>query len=356
MTLTRRQLNRALLERQMLLRRVRLPAAEAIERLVGMQAQEPNAPYVGLWSRLDGFRPQELSGLLERREAVRGTMMRCTLHLFTARDYLAVRPVLQPVVERGFNSSPFARQVAGVDRQELRAAGRALLEERPRPGAELARLLGERWPGVDPDSLRFAVHYLEPLVQIPPRGLWGARGRPVLATADTWLGRPLESERRPDSVVRRYLAAFGPATVGDVQAWSGLTGLREVVDRMRPGLRSFRDERGSELFDVQEGPLPDPETPAPPRFLPEFDNSLLAHADRTRIVAHEHRAESLIRSFLVDGLAAGTWNVVRNGDEATLVLAPFDRLSADDAAALTEEGGRLLAFAAPDADRHHVEL
>jgi len=354
--LSRRQLNRALLERQMLLQRQSLPVPETIEHLVGMQAQIPNSPYVGLWSRLEGFRPEQLSRLIEDREAVRGTMMRCTIHLFTAQDYLSLRPVLQPVVERGFKSSPFARQIAGIDRRALLSAGRAILEERPRPGAEVAKLLGERWPGVDADSLRYAVHYLEPLVQIPPRGVWGATSRPIMATAEAWLGRPLAGDREPDEMIRRYLAAFGPATVGDIQAWSGLTGLRQAVERMRPWLRSFRDERGRELLDVPDGPLPDPETPAPPRFLPEYDNSLLAHVDRTRIVADEHRIVSLNGSVLVDGFVRGTWKLVRKAGEATLVVEVFDPLSGEEAAPVTEEGGRLLAFAAPDAPRHDVRL
>ena len=356
MILNRRQLNRALLERQMLLQRANLPVSETIEWLVGMQAQEPNSPYVGLWTRLDGFRPEQLSALIENREAVRGTMMRCTLHLFTARDYLAVRPVLQHVVDRGFNGSPFARRIAGVDRRELLSAGRAILEERPRPGAELAKLLGEKWPGVDADSLRFAVHYLEPLVQIPPRGVWGASSRPILATAEAWLGRPLATERKADDMIRRYLAAFGPATVGDVQAWSGLTGLREAVERLRPCLRTFRDERGRELFDVPDGPLPDPDTPAPPRFLPVFDNSLLAHVDRTRIVADEHRVISLNGSVLVDGFVAGTWKIAQDSGQAVLLVELLAPLSSEDSAAVTEEGSRLLAFAAAEALHHDVRF
>jgi hypothetical protein len=356
MILDQRRLNRALLERQMLLRRTDAPVPETIERLVGMQAQVPNAPYVGLWSRLAGFQAGELSRLIQDREAVRGTMMRCTLHLFTAPDYLTVRPLLQPVVERGFFSSPFARQITGVDVGCVRAAGRALLEERPRPGAELAALLGERWPGVDADSLRYAVHYLEPLVQVPPRGLWGAAGRPVLATAEAWLGRPLDPRPSLERLIRRYLSAFGPATVGDVQAWSGLTGLRELVERMRPELRTYRDERGRELLDVPDGPLPDPEAPAPPRFLPEYDNSLLAHGDRTRIVADEHRSVSLGGSVLVDGFVGATWRIARQDGQAVLIVRPLSELPDQDLAAVSSEGRSLLAFVEPGSERGEVRF
>jgi hypothetical protein len=354
--LGRRALNRALLERQMLLQRVTLPAPDAIERLVGMQAQVPNAPYAGLWTRLEGFQPEELSRLIENRDAVRGTMMRCTLHLFTARDYLAVRPVLQPVVERGFYASPFARQLAGLDTQAVLDAGRAVLEERPRAGAELARLLSARWPEADRDSLGYAVRYLVPVVQTPPRGLWGASGRAIVTTAEAWLGRPLGGDRAPDSLIRRYLAAFGPATVGDIQAWSGLTGLREVVERLRGELRAFRDEHGRELLDVPDGPLPDPETPAPPRFLPDFDNALLAHSDRTRIVADAHRVPSLSGSVLVDGFAGATWKIAREDGRATVQVRPFSSLSSTEIDAVAGEGARLLKFAAADAPEHDVRF
>jgi hypothetical protein len=345
-TLSRRALNRALLERQLLLRRAAEPVPDTIERLVGMQAQIPNTPYVGLWSRLRDFRPEELSRLIEDRQAVRGTMMRCTLHLFTARDYLTVRPALQPVVERGFHSTPFARQLAGVDIQAVLSAGRAVLEERPRPGAELARLLSARWPEVDADSLGYAVRYLVPVVQIPPRGLWDATGRPVVTTAESWLGRSIAESCAPDGLVRRHLAAFGPATVADIQAWSGLTGLREVVERMRGSLRTFRDERGRELFDVPDGPVPDPETPAPPRFLPDYDNALLAHSDRSRIVADAHRVASLAGCVLVDGFSAGTWKISRRDGEATLVVKTFSAWAGGDVDAVAAEGARLLAFSA----------
>ena len=360
--LSQRALNRATLERQLLLHRWTMPAAEAIEHLVGMQAQAPNAPYVGLWTRLDGFRADELALLITERQAVRTTLMRVTVHLVTARDCLALRPLLQPLLVRGFSSSPFGHNLAGIDTEALMAAGRALLEEQPRTRTELGALLAERWPDRDATSLAYAISYLVPLVQVPPRGLWGSSGPPTMSTIETWLGRPLDANPAPDEIILRYLAAFGPATVADMRTWSGLTGLREVTERLRPSLLTFRDEQGNELLDLPNAPRPDPDSPAPPRFLPEYDNVLLSHADRSRIITDRRPVPlppgngGVIGTFLVDGFFRGTWKITRQRDTATLIIEPFTPLAASDHVALTEEGIRLLAFVASDAAVHDVQF
>src|SRR5215210_1602204 len=361
--LSLRELNRATLERQMLLRRQRLSALQAIEHLVGMQAQAPAPPYVGLWTRLEGFHPNELARLIQDRRAVRVALMRNTVHLVSARDCLRLRPLVQPIIDRGLHSSRAHRTgVEGVDPEALSASGRALLEERPRTARELGESLQEQWPDSDPASLARAIRHLVPLVQVPPRGVWGKSGPAAHTTVEAWLGRPLDRDPSLEEMVLRYLGAFGPATVKDLQTWSGLTRLGEVVDRLRPRLRTFREEHGRELFDLPDAPRPDPDTPAPLRFLPEFDNLILSHADRTRVISDEDRRTIASRNgmvpatFLIDGFVRGTWKTERTRRKATLVIEPFEALTKQDRNALAEEGERLIRFTNEDAGAFEVRF
>jgi len=340
----------------MLLERRVVEPPDAVEHLAGMQAQEPQAPYVGLWSRLTDFRPEELSASIAERRLVRSPLMRSTIHLVSARDCLRLWPLMRPVFEQNFRGSPFSRRVAHVDLDALVTTGRELIADEPLSRAELGRLLAERWPGVDPPSLAYAITYLSAVVQVPPRGLWRRTGQARWTTVEAWLGSPLELRSPLADVVLRYLAAFGPATVRDIQAWCGLTRLRPVIEGLRERLRTFRAESGTELVDVPHAPLPEPDRPAPPRFLPPFDNALLAHADRSRIIAAEYRdavyTDRLMRTFLVDGFVAGTWRI----DGRALLLRLLRPLDGHDRAALVEEGERLLRFATPLETRLEVRF
>jgi hypothetical protein len=246
--------------------------------------------------------------------------------------------------------------------EALVAAGRALLEERPRTAKELGELLRERWPDRDAASLARAVRHLVPLVQVPPRGVWGKSGQATHTTVEAWLDRPLDPDPSLDEMVVRYLEAFGPATVKDVQTWSGLTRLCEVTERLRPRLRTFRDEQGKELFDLPDAPRPDPDTPAPPRFLPEFDNLILSHANRTRMIANDHRKVIASKNgmvpatVLVDGFVRGTWKTEQTRGKVRLVIEPFESLSKKEREALSEEGRRLGCFVAEPENIETVEV
>ena len=358
--LSLRALNRAMLERQLPLRRRRMPALAAVEHLVGLQAQLPNPPYIGLWTRLEGFAVGELSQLVHDRKVVRAVLLRATQHLTAAPDFLSLRPLLQPVLDRG-RQAAMGRLTAGMDLAELAATGRELLRGRTLTRPQLRALLAERWPDRDPDALAWSVQYLVPLVHVPPGITWRTGGVVRSALAEDWLGRPPPGAPSTDGLIRRYLAAFGPATVADVQTRSGLRRLDVALARLRPELRVFHDEAGRELFDLPDAPRPDQRTPVPPRFLPEFDNLLVAHADRGRIMTDEHRRRvitgSLVRAtVLVDGFVRGTWTIKRERGAATLTVELFAPLPADDQATVAEEGARLLAFTSPDADVHQIRF
>ncbi|GAA4235922.1 hypothetical protein FHR32_001078 [Streptosporangium album] len=356
--LSQRVLNRTLLERQLLTRRTSRSALDVIGHLVAMQGQEPNWPYLGLWTRLDGFRHEDLTELLQDRSVVRSTMVRRTQHLARADDFRWLRPTIQPLLDRGARASYYAEETAGLDLSELAEAGRELLADRTLPRREFNRMLAERYPGRDGRVLGAAVELQVPVAHGPQAGVWGGWGTrsgiPV-TVAETWIGRPL-TEARVDTLIHRYLAAFGPATVMDVQAWSGLTRLREVVDGMRSRLRVLRDGQGRELFDLPDASLAEADAPVPVRFIPAYDNLLLGHADRTRVISEEDRKRVMpgralvLPTFLVDGLVHGTWSV----KGSTLLISSFRPLSRADGEAVLEEAGRLLAFVAPDAARREV--
>nr|AKT74276.1 TxnU2 [Streptomyces bottropensis] len=355
--LSTRALNRSLLQRQLLLDRVAWPVPRVVERLVALQGQEPDAPYVGLWTRIAGFRHDALSSLLRSRRLVRGAHLRTTQHLALAEDFRWLRPLLQPRLDRA-PLGGLRREIEGLDLSELAAAGRQLLAGRTLTRRELGKLLAERFPDRQANALAVSVHFLVPMVHPPPSGLWGQRGAVPCVLAEDWIGQPLESAPRIQTLVARYLAAFGPADVRDIQAWSGLSRLREVVDELRPRLRVYRDAHGRELLDLPEADPGDPDRPAPVRFLPAFDNLLLGHADRGRVIADEHRKlvapgqARVLPTFLVDGFVSGTWSV----KEGRLFLFPFRPLAKADLAALWEEAWRLAEFVLPDGDRRDVRL
>jgi hypothetical protein len=373
--LSPRAVNRALLARQLLLERQVMASAEpdraaqvvqAIEHLVGLQAQAPFPPYYGLHSRLDGFRPGDLAVLITDRSVVRIALMRGTIHLVSARDCLPLRRVVQPVIERGLRST-FGKQLAGVDTGALAAAGRTLVESEPMTFSQLGQALAARWPDHPPAALAQGVRALVPLVQVPPRAVWGQAGQSLHTSAERWLGQPglpgHGSEPvhpvRPASpaelaqLVARYLGAFGPATARDVQAWCGLTGLKAVLEQLRPSLVTFRDEQGAELFDLPTAPRPGGDVPAPVRLVAEFDNLVLSHADRTRVISAEdtrrlYTINGVIPGpVLIDGFVAGMWRLARSRDAATLTIELFAPVRERDALVAVAE--RVLAFAAPGA-------
>jgi hypothetical protein len=365
--LTRRQLNRALLERQWLLRRRVAAAEDAIEQLIAIQAQEPFDPYTALWSRLEGFQPDELSRLIETRRAVRApSMLRTTIHLLTTRDFLRLRPAVQIVQEQRFRTSPFFRNLDGLDLDEVMAEGRRVLDERPRTGNDLGKALAERWPGRDVASLGYAVRSIVPVVQLPPRALWGRSGKPVIATAEHWLGQSVGTDDSPDEMILRYLAGWGPASVMDAQAWCWRTRLGEAFERLRPRLRTFRDESGRELFDVLDGALPDPDTPAPVRFFPIYDNAFLGYKDRSRVLRDgvawggDPAAIGVFRwgSLAVDGFIVGGWKheFDEKAGRTTIVVMPVVRLSAAEQRDVEAEAIALSRFLKPEAGDRDVRF
>jgi hypothetical protein len=354
--LTPRALNRALLARQMLLERAAIPVVDAIARLIAIQAQVPTDPYFGLWSRLRDFDPEALSSLIAERKAVRMTSLRGTVHLTTAEDARVLRPWVQPLITRLLTSTPFGKGTHDVDRAALATVAEGVVNKTPVTLAKLRPALAAAFPGYSPTDLSYVFHYTRPLVQVPPRGLWGKSSAPKVTTLQAWLGKPM-LKPSPEKIVLRYLAAHGPASVADARAWSGVTNLAPLFEKLRPKLVTYCDDRGTELFDLPDMPLPDPDTPAPPRFLPVYDNATLGFANRDRIIAggppKPPPQNAWVKSFLLDGFVAGWWKIVEAKGTATLTLQPFAPIGRKDQAALAAEGRALLKFASGKS-RHEV--
>ena len=332
-----------------------------LERLVGMQAQTPRSPYTAMWSRVADFDPMRLSRAIARRRAVRIALMRSTIHLVTASDALLLRPLTAPVVMKELTAPVWARQLTGVDFEALAAVARPILEAAPCTPKQLGIALSPSFPGTPPAALAHAARSMLPLVQIPPRGLWDGAGATTVTTAEHWLGRPLAGDASWDAVILRYLAAYGPATAADAVTWAKVPGMAEVFDRLRPQLVVLHDERGRELFDLPRAPRPDAATPAPPRFLPDYDNALLSHVDRTHLFADEHRKAIwtsngvLPGTVLIDGSVGGAWWLDRDGDRAVLRIRELGEHTRRALAEVRDEARGLLTFLAPDA-RHEITV
>lgn len=354
------QLNRALLSRQMLLERASLAPLQAVEKLVALQAQLPNPPYIGLWTRLAHFARDELTQLMHARQIVRAAWLRSTLHLIPAPLHQDYRATLLPALERAYKSFNGPR-TQGVDVERLVAAARDHLNQAPRTTGELRARLLEVQPDKNGDTLAYAVRTYLPLVQIPPGGTWGSGSQASYTTAENWLGAPKDADDLT-GLFRRYLAAFGPASLMDFQTWTGLTRLKDVEAQLTHDLTSYRGPDGKLLYDLPGHQLPPAATPAPPRFIPEYDNLLIAHADRTRILPEADRSKVFLSAarvratFLVDGFVAGTWRTERSKRSAALVIEPFRPLEPATSAALAEEGERLLRFIEDDAPAYDLRF
>ena len=352
--LTLRALNRATLARQLLLDDGTTSPLAAIEHLVGLQAQAPYAPYFGLWARVPGFTADQLAEPLQDRRVVRTVLLRGTIHLVTAQDALRLRPLVQPVLESELlGNTTYSPGLRGVDLAAVTRLGRELLTERALTPAELRRELERLIPGSDGAALAYAVRALVPAVQVPPRGLWGAGGPPRLRAVESWLtSRDVQPADVAD-VVLRYLAAFGPATPRDAQAWSGLTHLAEVFDHLRPRLLTLRGEDGRELFDLPDAPRPDPDTPVPVRLLAPYDNAVLSHADRRRIIDDAGRrllttTNGIVNgAVLLDGFVAGTWKLRLARRTAGVTLVPYRPWSEDEQHAVEAAARWAVSLAVP---------
>ncbi|MEP6987027.1 MAG: winged helix DNA-binding domain-containing protein [Chloroflexota bacterium] len=359
--LSLREINRAMLSRQLLLERATLSATAAVEKLVGMQAQLSSTPFVGLWTRLKGFQRSDLADAIEKHEVIKVTLMRATLHLVSAADYLRFRTTFNPVLEGAAES--IAKNRTPIDKERVLKVAHDFIAEKPRTFAEISAMLSAEMPDSDVGAMRYTVRTHIPMVQVPISSGWSYPGTPAFTLANVWLGKPIPEHEHLQELVLRYLAAFGPATIADIQTWSylSLPTLKEAIESLRPQLTVYRDEKKKELFDVAGESVPEGDVPAPVRFLPEFDNILLSHKVRTRIVADEHRkkvylpALRVAATILVDGFVGGVWKVEKTKGVATLSIEPLVPLTKALRTEMETEAEPLVRFVEPDAKGYAVK-
>jgi hypothetical protein len=352
MTLSDRALNRATLARQLLLERRKLPVVKAVEQILALQAQVPRPPHVGLWSRLPDYERAHLMAPLHSRILVRATTMRGTLHIMTAKDFLAFRGALQPSLSAGLKSVAGKVELPPMDK--LVAATRQILAKDGRTFSHIRAELVKQFPKGHDRLMGYAVRTHLPLVQVPTtEDEWGFPSDSAFAVADAWLKKTVGEGDGPSALILRYLAAFGPATAADIQSWTGLRGVAELIKPIRSKLVTFEDARGRELFDLPKAPRPDEDTPAPVRFLPEYDSVMIAHSDRSRIVDEKHKKVLITKNlivpatFLIDGRIAGTWKLEQKKSVVTITLAPFAPLAKPTRRELEKEGDALGRFVCP---------
>ena len=358
-TITLQELNRTTLSRQLLLEPATLSPTAAIEHFVGLQAQRPISPYIALRTRLQDFQRDDLATLIGDRSVIKATMMRVTLHLVTKADYLHFRGALKPALDDGLESILKQRD-SNFDREQVLQIVRDFLSESPRTFAEISEHLTTALPDVDVGAMRYTARTQLPLVQVPVKMGWSYPGRPQFALAESWLGEPIPTDAYLRDLIWRYLAAFGPASYTDFQKWSGLSKMRDAFNDLRPELMVYQEETGRELFDLPDLALIPADTPAPVRFLPEYDNLLLSHDKRTRIIDDAYRKQVYLpglrvrSTFLVDGFVAGGWTIEKKRGQVTMQLEPFTDLTKGQRDELAAEADRLARFVEADAKGYDV--
>lgn len=351
--LTTRALNRATLARQMLLERSDGGIVEAVKFLGGLQGQQTHDPYIGLWSRLKDFRQEDLTALIVERTLARATTMRGTLHLHTADDLLGFRALVQPFVSQQWKSN-FLRRFGSEDEGKVRRAGLRLLDKGPMTAGTLNKALKEKFPSAEPIALSTLVALSETLVQVPPTRIWGNNDAPLLARVENWLPPPYKRPLSREDLVRRYLAAYGPASIADMATWCRLSKLGESFKKISDELIVLEDESGRTLYDLPDAPRPDEDTPAPVRFLPLYDNAYLGYDNRRRMLSEA--TAHLVNMFqqfkpavLIDGTMNAGWSIVSKKGEAVLEIETYRKILKRELRALEAEGLAFAKFMEPGA-------